>query len=310
MDVTVIIVNWNAGEALEACLRSVLQELQTFQSPSEKKTGQPHPTGECLVIDNASEPDSIARLRQLFPQVEICVNVDNLGFACAANQGFVRSRGRYLLLLNPDAELTPGSLGNLVDCLDTNPEAAVVGPQVTNPDGTIQGSARSFPRLRTAFFGRSTFLTKYFSGNRASLYETPAFDPHLAHAQRVDWVSGACMLIRRKAVKAIGGFDEQFFLYWEDADLCWRLHGQGWEIVYDPRVQVVHQVGGSSKHASLRSLLAFHRSAYLVYRKQVTGSAWHPLSLVAAVGLSARAAGLLAWDGVHKLCRDREPGRS
>jgi GT2 family glycosyltransferase len=111
------------------------------------------------------------------------------------------------------------------------------------------------------------------------------------------------MLIRRQAVEAIGGFDEQFFLYWEDADLCWRLHEQGWQVVYDPQVRVIHQVGGSSKHASMRSLVAFHRSAYLLYRKQVTGSAWHPLSVVAAVGLSVRAAGLLAWEGVRKLCR-------
>ena len=306
MDVSIIIVNWNAGEALEACLRSVEQELHALEAPQSSSVhtdAQVSLNGECLVIDNGSEPGSIARLRQSFPQVKIFVNADNLGFARAANQGFVRSQGRYLLLLNPDAELTPGSLRYLIACLDARPEAAIVGPHVTNTDGTSQGSARSFPGLLTAFFGRSTFLTTYFSGNRASRHQTPAFDPCLTQPQSVDWVSGACMLIRRQAVEAISGFDEQFFLYWEDADLCWRLHEQGWQIVYNPQVRVIHQVGEGSKHASMRSLLAFHRSAYLLYRKQVTGSTWHPLSLLAAVGLSVRAAGLLAWEGVRKLRR-------
>ncbi len=303
MDVSVIIVNWNAGEALEACLQSVLQELQALQTLPAQKDGQQPLSGECLVIDNGSEPDGIARLRHMFPHVSIFVNADNLGFSCAANQGFARSQGSYVLLLNPDAELTPGSLRHLIDCLDAHPEAAILGPRVTNADGTSQGSARAFPSLLTAFFGRSTFLTTYFSGNRVSRLETPAFDRCLTQAQSVDWVSGACMLIRRQAIEAVGGFDEQFFLYWEDADLCWRLHDHDWQIVYDPQVRVIHQVGGSSQHASMRSLLAFHRSAYLLYRKQVTGSAWHPLSLVAAVGLSVRAVGLLLWEGVRMLRR-------
>lgn len=298
MDVSVIIVNWNAGEALEACLRSVQRELHALPT---QKDGHTPLNGECFVIDNGSEPDDITRLGQMFPEVALHVNADNLGFARAANQGFARSHGRYLLLLNPDAELTPGSLRGLIDGLNAYPEAAILGPRVTNTDGTNQGSARTFPGLLTAFFGRTAFLTTYFSGNRMSQHETPAFDPCLTQPQNVDWVSGACMLMRRQAVEAVGGFDEQFFLYWEDADLCWRLHEHGWQIVYDPQVRVSHQVGGSSKHASIRSLLAFHRSAYLLYRKQVTGSAWHPLSLVAVVGLSVRAAGLLVWEGVRKL---------
>jgi GT2 family glycosyltransferase len=306
MDVSVIIVNRNAGEALEACLQSVvleLQTLQTLESLPVQKDAQESLSGECLIIDNGSEPGGIARLRDMFPQVSIFVNADNLGFGCAANQGFARSQGRYVLLLNPDAELTPGSLRHLIDRLDAHPEAAILGPRVTNTDGTNQGSARTFPSLLTAFFGRNTFLTNYFSGNRVSRRQTPGFDPCLTQPQSADWVSGACMLIRRQAVEAVGGFDEQFFLYWEDADLCWRLHDHGWQIVYDPQVRVMHKVGGSSRHASIRSLLAFHRSAYLLYRKQVTGSAWHPLSLVAAVGLSVRAGGLLVWEGVRKLRR-------
>ena len=305
MDVSIIIVNWRAGEALHACLESVRQELGQANDKLAQTEGNRSNAegrwGECLVIDNGSEPGEMETLCDAFPELAVCVNTCNVGFARAVNQGLQQTRGQYVMLLNPDALLTPGSLQHLVACLDRQTEVGIIGPRIRNSDGSIQGSARAFPGLWTAVFGRTSFLTHYFSRNPMSQRQLPALDPQLSQPQTVDWVSGACMLMRRQAIEAVGGLDEQFFLYWEDADLCWRLHTVGWRIVYDPRVHVVHHVGGSSKHAALRSLLAFHRSAYLLYRKHVTRSSWHPLNVVAMCGLSIRALGLVGWIGVRSV---------
>jgi GT2 family glycosyltransferase len=251
-------------------------------------------------VDNGSEREDLEGLCQAFPQVAIIINSRNLGFARAANQGIQRSQGRYLMLLNPDALLTAGSLGHLITYLDAHPQVGIIGPRVTNTDGTIQGSARAFPGLLTAFFGRTSFFTRYFPRNPISRRHMPALNSQLDRPQPVDWVSGACMVIRRRLVEEVGGLDERFFLYWEDADFCWRIQKSGWQVVYDPRVSVIHQVGVSSRQAPFRSLVAFHRSAYRLYRKHVTGSAWHPFNVVAAAGLSLRALGLILWVGIQK----------
>ena len=285
-----IVVNWNAGRVLEECLRTVTRELETV-------------SGECLVIDNRSQADDVQGLQQQFPQITLLANPQNFGFARAVNQGIRRSQGRYLMLLNPDAALTHGSLRHLISCLDTQADIGIIGPRIMNEDGTIQGSARTFPSACTAFFGRTSFLTRHFPNNALSGRQVQALNTQLEGLQRVDWVSGACMLIRRQALEEVGELDEQFFLYWEDADLCWRIHKQGWRVVYDPYVYVTHLVGTSSKQAPFRSLIAFHHSAYRLYRKHVTRSAWHPLNALAALGLSVRALGLLFGRGIQELGR-------
>jgi GT2 family glycosyltransferase len=290
MDVSIIVVNWQAGRVLRECLQTVVRELQTV-------------SGECIVVDNGSERGGLERLCHAFPHVAIITNSRNLGFAQAANQGIQKSKGRYLMLLNPDAFLTQGSLGHLVTYLDAHPEVGILGPRITNSDGTIQGSARAFPGLLTAFFGRNSLFTRHFPRNPFSRRNVPALSSRLDGPQPVDWVSGACMVIRRQVVEEAEGFDERFFLYWEDADLCWRMSKRGWQVVYDPRISVVHLVGASSKQAPFRSLVAFHRSAYRLYRKHVTRCAWHPLNAVAAVGLSLRAFGLILSTGLLRSLR-------
>ena len=293
MDISVIVVNWNAGSVLEECLRTIIRELETL-------------SGECLVVDNGSQADDVQGLQQQFPQIVLLANPRNLGFARAVNQGIRRSQGRYLMLLNPDAALTHGSLRHLISCLDTQADIGVIGPRIMNEDGTIQGSARTFPGVFTAFFGRTSFLTRHFPNNPLSGRQVQALNAQIEGLQPVDWVSGACMLIRRQAIEEVGELDEQFFLYWEDADLCWRMHKQGWRVVYDPQVYVSHLVGASSKQAPFRSLIAFHQSAYRLYRKHVTGSAWHPLNTLAALGLSVRALALLLGRGIQELGRTQK----
>ena len=274
-DVSVIAVNWNCASLLTHCLRSVDRELASLN-------------GECIVVDNASSPDDLALLRARCKRYALIANAENRGFASAVNQGLERSRGRYVMLLNPDAFLGRGSLRHLVEYLDGHPKVAVVGPRILDPDGAVQGSARSFPGALTALAGRTAFLTRRFPRNALSVRQIPALACDRDGPISVDWVSGACLLARRRALEQIGHLDDRFFMFWEDADVCWRLRKRGWQVMYDPRARVVHLVGASTRFAPVRAAVEFHRSAFRLYRKHVTGSAWHPFTTVAAAGLLTR----------------------
>jgi hypothetical protein len=293
VDLSVIIVSWNAVDLTVESVRSVERELLAV-------------AGECIIVDNASA--DVDRLAEALRGHQIIRNERNLGFAAAVNQGLRRSRGRHLLLLNPDAFLGPDTLRHLVDFLDANPKVGAVGPQILHPDGRVQGSARGFPDALSALFGRRSLLTRYFPRNPLSRRNLPALTDVPRDPISVDWLSGACVMIRREAVGEVGDLDERFFMYWEDADICWRLRQGGWEVIYDPRVRVVHQVGASSDRAVLRSTVEFHRSAYRFHRKHLTGHAAHPLNLVAAAGLTARALVLMATRSTARLLASARSG--
>jgi GT2 family glycosyltransferase len=290
IDVSVIMVNWNAAPVLVECLRKTLPELGTV-------------SGECIIVDNGSAAEDLELLKREFPKIRVIANPSNVGFARAVNQGITQSRGRYLLLLNPDAFLSEGSLRPLVSYLDAEPGVGIVGPLITNPDGSLQGSARAFPRLITAIFGRSSLLSRLFPRNPFTRRQVLAPAAQRDRPQPVDWVSGACMFVRRRVLEEVGLLDERFFLYWEDADICWRARERGWQIVYHPHVSATHLVGVCSRRAPIRSLAAFHRSAYRFYRTHVTGSAWHPLNAVAFAGLSLRFAAMSGWLLIRRLVR-------
>lgn len=282
IDVSLITVNWNAADVLVECLRKTLPELGAVG-------------GECIIVDNGSAAGELELLRREFPGVEFIANPGNLGFARAVNQGIERSRGRYLLLLNPDAFLAEGSLRRLVSYLDAEPRVGIIGPRIVNPDGSPQGSARAFPRMLTGLFGRTSLLSRLFPHNPLTRRQVLNLRASGEGPRPVDWVSGACMFLRRAVLEKVGPLDERFFLYWEDADICWRARAGGWQTVYHPQAEATHLVGACSGRAPVRSLAAFHRSAYRFYRAHVTGSAWHPLNAVALAGLSLRFSALLGW---------------
>jgi GT2 family glycosyltransferase len=195
-----------------------------------------------------------------------------------------------VLLLNPDARLLAGAVELLCAGLQRQRECAVIGPAVVNEDGSIQGSARGDPDMFTGLFGRSTLLTRLFP-NLAPVRRNvvTAFEPQIgASGVEVDWISGACMLVRREAFERVGGFDERFFLYWEDADLCRRLRAAGCTVRYQPAARVVHVVGRSSRSAGSLAIRAFHRSAYLYYTIHVRQSRRHPARWLAFVLLKLR----------------------
>jgi len=228
-----IIVNWNVKEHLRRCLASLHGE------------GRCHAEAEVIVIDNASHDGSAEMVANDYPQVRLIVNEDNRGFAAACNQGLALSRGRYLLFLNPDTEVRPHALDSMLSYLEANPEVGIVGPQLLNSDGSVQSSRRRFPSLATAFI-ESTILQRYLP-HSPLLRHYYCLDKPDDEEQEVDWVVGACFLVRRSVIDDIGALDERFFMYSEEMDFCYRAKQAGWRVAYLPQAQVVHHYGRSSE---------------------------------------------------------------
>ncbi len=275
VDIAVIVVNWNAREDLRRCLQSLAVEPQSQCS------------SEVWVVDNGSADGSAEMVRGKFPQARLIANPDNRGFSRANNQAIAASDSRFVFLLNSDATIHPGALDALVAFADAHPQAGVIGPQVRNPDGSLQFSCRRFPSLGAGFF-RNTYLGRLFPRNR---YARNYLMGDVDHTQPrpVDWVSGCAMLIRRDLIDANGALDERFFMYCEDVDICWRCWQSGREVWYAPDAVVTHAIGASSDKNAEPMIVEFHRSWYEFDRKQHPG--FRPLrrTLVYA-GLWARAA--------------------
>ncbi|MBI4493200.1 MAG: glycosyltransferase family 2 protein [Chloroflexi bacterium] len=270
-DVSAIIVNWNTAALLLRALDSLLgtggwrltagNEGRGVlrQTQDERGTrGRGEACLEVIVVDNGSTDGSGELVRAAFPQVRLVANTHNRGFAAGVNQGLALARGRYLLLLNSDARLEPGSLAALVACLDNHPRVAVVGPRLLNPDGTSQSSRRRFPTLATAFL-ESTVLQRLWPAHPL-LRRYYVLDRSDEETQAVDWLVGACLLVRQAAVEQVGPMDERFFMYSEELDWCRRFKAAGWEVVYVPRARVVHECGKSSERDVLARHIHFNES--------------------------------------------------
>jgi hypothetical protein len=238
---SVVIVNWNTASLTMDCLRSLLQAPAAIAL-------------EVIVVDNGSTDDSVARISSAWPQVRLIRNPTNRGFAAANNQGIAAATARYVLLLNSDTVVPPGSLERLVSFLDAHPEAAACAPQLRNADGSVQ---------RFAFGGDPTPL--YLSRRRllALLGRSP-HDWSTDQVQEVDWVSGACLMARREAIEQAGALDEAMFMYFEDNDWCLRFRRRGWKVFYVPEVSITHLGGGSAAQGAVRS---YDQSLRHFYRK-------------------------------------------
>ena len=281
LEVTAIVVNFNAGDDLREALASIAREL----------AGR---GWEGFVVDNASQDGSAAIAQEFAPAVTLVSNTANIGFGRAVNQALAQARAPFVLIMNPDCRLEPGAMPALEGEMSRQPQCAIAGPRILDPDGSVQGSARGDPDMFTGFFGRSTALRRllpWLPAARRNVLDVtvPAGAPSLA----VDWVSGACVLARREALLAEHGFDERYFLYWEDADLCRRLRTRGYEVRYVPGATAVHRVGLSSRTARAPSVRAFHDSAYLYYATHVAPGALNPKRLMARALLSLRCWWLL-----------------
>lgn len=262
-----VIVNYNSGSHLKRCLTSLAAHAP----------GVPQ-----VVVDNAST-DGSDLAAETFQPNHLIRNALNKGFGAAVNQGVAAAPdAAFVLLLNPDCVLSAGAVETLRDELVAHPECAIAAPRILDEDGSVQGSVRGDPTMMTGLFGRTTILSRWFPNTPLARRNVQAGAITESESRTADWVSGACMLVRLNAFEAVGGFDERYFLYWEDADLCRRLRARHRTIRYVPRATIVHVGGGSSRTARELSIRAFHRSAFLYYRTHVARG---PLSRWIARGM-------------------------
>jgi N-acetylglucosaminyl-diphospho-decaprenol L-rhamnosyltransferase len=260
----VVVVNYNAGAYLSRCVASVFEHGGDLAL-------------DLLVVDNASRDGSARAARDAESRIRLVENPTNRGLSAAWNQGAAGTEGPWILFLNPDAEIWQGDLAGFVNAGEAVPEAAVLGPLIRNADGTIYESGRVFPTIGQAL--GHAFLGPFLPGNRFSrAYRQADWDRR--SERTVDWVSGSCMLVRRSAFEAIGGFDEGFWLYGEELDLCTRLREAGWIVRYTPGLEVLHE-GGISTGRSRRTHLMHSASVYRYYRKH-RARGWRRATLPAA----------------------------
>ncbi len=247
------IVGFDCFPEMEACLESIF---------SAEKQG----LDRVFVVENSSREIPMA-LKSKFPDVIWENSSQNLGFARACNRIISRGSAPYILLLNPDTLVVREFLREALAWMETHRDVAVLGPRILDADGTLQPSARTFPRIDTAFFGRTSLLTRLFPSNAFSGRNLTAMSCREGPAE-VDWVSGACMMVRRSATRDVGLLDEGFFMYWEDCDWCTRFRNAGWKVIYHPSLGPVrHMAGSSSRRAPLLTHFHFHRSAARLYVK-------------------------------------------
>lgn len=287
---TVIILNWNAGEWLDLSVGTALAQ----------KTG--HRPFEVVVVDNASTDGSVSFMRKRFPEVRVMALPDNRGFAGGNNAAIRETTGEFVLLLNPDTETQAGAFAAMLDFMEAHPRCGIVGPQVRNPDGSLQYSCRRFATLEAGFF-RNTPLGRLFPSNKASTDYLMQDAPHDAPMQ-VDWVSGAAMMLRRSMLDEIGLLDEEYFMYSEDVDLCFRAHEADWEVWYAPMGVITHVIGQSSDKNSWAMIRAFHSSTWRFFNKHYFGARYpRILKAPVAAALVVRAVLVTALNAWHRTLR-------
>jgi GT2 family glycosyltransferase len=250
--VSVIIVSWNVRDLLLSSLASLGAAPAGMQC-------------QAIVVDNGSTDGSPDAVRESFPDVEVIANRRNLGFAAAANQGLRRARGAWVLLLNPDAQIDGPSLRAMVEFIGSCPQAGVAGAALVDPGGQSQPWGHRFPSLLNMFFFLSR-LEVVHPGRGLSRNIVPsAFDD--ADAVEVDWVTGACLLARREILESLGGLDEDYFIFGEDVDLCYRARQNRWRVYYLPQVRVVHRQGSSTRQVPGALEVEVFRGHLLFFRK-------------------------------------------
>jgi N-acetylglucosaminyl-diphospho-decaprenol L-rhamnosyltransferase len=276
-DVAVVVVNYNSGDDVSRCVRSILD-------------GSGDATVEVIVVDNASHDGSADRALGIAPGIQLIRNRANLGFAAAANQGMRAMRAPFVFLLNPDAQIVAGTLGGFLKVAADHPQGGVIGCLTKNPDGSVYPSARKVPSLVESL-GHS-FLGPFVPDNRWSRAYTMAEWDRRSERQ-VEWVSGSSMLIRREALDAVGYFDDAYFMYVEDVDLCTRMRLAGWEVWFSPELEVEHAVGSVTR-GSRRMTLEHSKSIYRYYRKFRAPGVLAATRPLVWLGVRARA-GLVSW---------------
>jgi len=245
--ISFIVVNRNTADLLLECLEHLYGSALNC-------------TPQLIVVDNGSIDDSASRARQNYPQCLVIEAGKNLGFAAANNLALARAEGEFVLLVNTDAMLEKDCAQRLLDLMVDNPKVGMVGPQLLNADGTPQTSYEAVPTLATEILNRSllkrVFPRRYPGKARA-----------LTEPEPVEALIGAVMMIRRRALEELGGFDEDYFFFLEETDLAVRMRAAGWTVVHEPRAGAVHLQGATAKSYQAAARIEFYRSRYLFFQR-------------------------------------------
>lgn len=251
-DVSVVIVSWNVRDLLQQTLETLYRESR-------------HVSFETVVVDNGSTDGSVELVRESWKQVRLISLPENRGFAVGNNIGFNEARGRYILLLNSDTIVLPTTLPGMVSFLDQHPETGCVGARHLNPDGTLQRSIDNFPSLLNDFLSYSElhrlsvlqpFLRRRF----------PWWSEH-DQVRDVDWVNGACMMVRSEVIAQLGGLDEGYFIYAEEIDWCYRMIQAGWRVSFTPEAEIIHLGGQAMNRVADKRIVLKYKGQYRFYRK-------------------------------------------
>lgn len=275
-DLSIIIVSYNVRELLKDCLISI------FDTVNEAAVRY-----EIIVVDNNSKDQTAEMVAARFPRVKLIANSHNHGFAAANNQAIRHARGRYLLLLNPDTIIKPFAIEQVLNFINTTPDAGIVGCKLLNSDGSVQPSCAAFPTLLSVF---SEYFFWYKIFPKSPLWGKP-YMTHLDlnKIQEVESIKGAFLMIRRDIIERIGLLDERFFIYSEEVDLCYRVKKAGWKIYYFPEAQIIHLGGQSTKQQNLKMFIELHKTkCQLIDKHYSRAHAWL-MKTIMALGTFLRA---------------------
>jgi GT2 family glycosyltransferase len=264
VDLSIIIVNWNVKPLLERCLQSIFQETSDISY-------------EVFVVDNASADGGVEMIKERFSKrVKLIANKENLGFAKACNQAIAQSQGKYILLLNPDTEITDNALTKAVNFMRTHSRCGILGVRLLGVDDEFQPSVRRFPTFGSQFlillklhwiFPRVRPLNKYFVQD---------FD--YSKTQEIDQVMGAFLMTRRRVIDEVGPLDENFFVWFEEVDFCRRVKQAGWKVYYTPEVEIIHYGSQSFKQVlPFKKQKMYNNSMLYYFQKHHSKTAWRIL---------------------------------
>ena len=252
MDLSIIIVNFHHSHMLGDCLDSINRTIQKTQF-------------EVILVDNSDKDTGLEAILKLYPKTLFINNLKNVGFARANNQGAKVANGDFLLFINPDTILTEGAAESMLNYIRSDSSIGILGPKVLNPDQTIQYSCRRFPTVWSGLFNRYSLATRFFPNNRYSR-DYLMLDYGHNSIRSVDWVSGCCMMTSNSTFKKVNGFDESYFLFIEDVDLCQIIKKKGLRVVYFPNAKILHKISSSNSRLTFQVIIKRHKG--MIYYNQ------------------------------------------
>lgn len=271
---TVLIVTWNGWAATRRCLESIYESnFDNF---------------EVLVFDNASTDGTPESIERGFPRVRLVRSTRNVGHTVGFNRAMALARGEYVLVLDSDTELASDAMTVIVDFLAARSDVGLVAPRTLDSEGSIEESARNFPRPINGLFGRQSLLTRWFPNNPLSRRYLLTDRLSTSSPYEVEQISSACMLFPRRLFDTVGPWDEGYFGYWVDSDWCFRIRKLRWKVYCVPQALVIHhEQNHRSRKKSPRRIWMFHYGAYRFYRKNMTWGTLDPRAVFAMLALGA-----------------------